>query len=281
MGERASGTLHLVGTPIGNLGDITLRAVETLKSVDRVAAEDTRRTRALLSHLGIAKKTLSSLDANAGQQKLAFLIEKLRAGENVAFVTDAGMPGISDPGARLVRAAREAGVPVNVVPGPSALSAAVALSGLVDAPFVFLGFPPRRGGKRAETIRRIAHTAEPVVLFEAPSRAAATLEDLAQAMPARCAAVCRELTKLHEEVVHGDLAALAADARTWRGEIVIVIGATVVDDAPSAEDLDALIRARLDAGESVKNVVAALRDLAPIPKRELYARVQALHGARE
>src|SRR5512142_2033562 len=148
----ASGVLYVVSTPIGNLGDVTRRAAETLALADRIAAEDTRRTRVLLVHLGIEKKAIAKLDANASEGAMRYLVERGRAGERVAFVTDAGTPAVSDPGARLVRMAAAAGIAVTVVPGPSALTAAVAASGLVDGPFLFLGFLPRHGEKRRRAI---------------------------------------------------------------------------------------------------------------------------------
>ncbi len=272
-------TLFIVGTPIGNLDDITTRAVETLRAVEHVVAEDTRRTRALLSHLGIRGKHVSALDANAPPRRIEALVERLVAGESVALVTDAGMPAVSDPGAALVREAAARDVPVAVVPGPSALTAAVALSGLVEGPFLFLGFLPRTGAKRRTALERIAATAEPVVLFEAPNRTAATLADLAALTPDRSACVCRELTKLHEQSVRGALGALADPPREWRGEVVIVVGGG--DGRPAAPrlddvELDARIAARLDAGASPRSVTDELLGESGLPRRELYARVQRL-----
>jgi len=274
--SRATSALYLVGTPIGNLGDLTLRAVETLKLVDRIAAEDTRRTRALLAHLGIAKKPLVHLDAHADERKIQSLVERVAGGENVAFVTDAGMPGVSDPGGALVRMATEVGVNVTVIPGPSAVTTAVALSGLVEAPFSFAGFLPRQGGKRREALARIAETADPVVLFEAPNRTHKTLSDLSALMPQREVAACRELTKLHEEVVRGTLGELAAQPREWRGEIVIVLGSTTTQktDLPSDDEVDERIAELLESGASTKDATAALAAWSGRPKRELYARVE-------
>lgn len=272
-------TLFVVGTPIGNLEDITARAVTTLSQVEHIAAEDTRRTRALLSHLGIHGKHLHALDANAPERRILGLVEHLVAGESVALVTDAGMPSVSDPGTALVREAAAQDVPVVVVPGPSALTAAVAVSGLVEGPFLFLGFLPRAGGKRRAALERIAATAEPVVVFEAGNRTAATLADLAALVPARRACVCRELTKLHEESARGTLADLADPERAWRGEIAIVIGAgDSVRARPGLDDaeLDARIVARLAEGASPRTVTDELLQASALPRRELYARVQRL-----
>lgn len=270
-------TLFVVGTPIGNLDDLTLRAADTLRRVPHVVAEDTRRTRALLSHLGAHGRALHGLDANASDRAVAGIVARLVAGEDVALVTDAGMPAVSDPGARLVAAAVAAGVAVRVVPGPSALTAAVAVSGLVDGSFWFAGFLPRKGGKRRDALDRIARSDEPAVLFESPQRTAATLADLAARQPRRRAAVCRELTKLYEAVEHGTLAELATRAG-WRGEVVIVLGPGAEPDAPSAADEEAVraaVRRRLERGESVREVAAALAAETGRPRRDLYALAQA------
>src|SRR5512142_3269247 len=195
-----TGTLYVVGTPIGHLGDITRRAGETLKSVERVVAEDTRRTRALLSHLGIQGKPLQCVEAHAAAQRIQLVVERLLAGESIALVTDAGMPAISDPGARLIDEATRQGVHVQVVPGPSAVTAALALSGIVEGPFYFLGFLPRENKRRRAAMARLIQCPDAVVLFESPHRVSATLNELAAKQPARAAVVCRELTKVHEEV---------------------------------------------------------------------------------
>jgi len=270
-------TLFVVGTPIGNLDDLTLRAAETLRHVPHVAAEDTRRTRALLSHLGVHGRALHTLDAHASDRVVAGVVARLVAGEDVALVTDAGMPAVSDPGARLVAAAAAAGVAVRVVPGPSALTAAVAVSGLVDGPFWFAGFLPRKGGKRRDVLERIARSSEPVVLFESPQRTAGALVDLAARQPARPAAVCRELTKVHETIERGALAELAARTE-WRGEVVIVLGPGAPAPAPACTDdaeVRVAVRRRLARGESVREVAAALAAETGRPRRELYALAQA------
>src|SRR3954469_6652288 len=184
----SAGTLYLVATPIGNLGDMTERAVATLRRVAHVAAEDTRRTRGLLSHFGITGKELHTLDANASERAVSRVVSLLKEGQDVAFATDAGTPGVSDPGRALVNAAVAAGVAITSLPGASAVTTAVALSGLVAGPFVFFGFLPRQGSGRKELLRRIQHETLPIVLFEAPHRMQETLVDLAGLCPTREAA---------------------------------------------------------------------------------------------
>jgi 16S rRNA (cytidine1402-2'-O)-methyltransferase len=277
-----TGTLYVVGTPIGNLGDLTQRAIETLRQVHHVAAEDTRRSRSLLSHLGITGKPVLRVDAHAETHGLEGLFARLERGEDVALVTDAGMPAVSDPGARVIRMAVDRGVTVVVVPGPSAVTAAIALSGLVEGPFLFLGFLPRHGGKRRRALGRIARTPEPVVLFEAPGRTAATLSDLSALMPDRSAVACRELTKLHEEVRRGRLAELAEIA-DWRGEVTLVLGSTPagVEGDPvthPGESLEQRIEQLLRSGSTTRQIVAELAPGAGLSRRELYAKIQALRA---
>ncbi|HYJ08081.1 MAG TPA: 16S rRNA (cytidine(1402)-2'-O)-methyltransferase [Polyangiaceae bacterium] len=272
------GTLHLVATPIGNLADITERAVAVLREVSHIAAEDTRHTRGLLSHLGITGKQLHALDANASERAIERVVARLKAGEDVACVTDAGTPGVSDPGRALVQAAERAGARITVLPGPSALTAAVALSGLVGGPFVFLGFLPAKGSGRKALVERIGRETLPVVLFEAPHRMQATLAELAEACPARAAVVCRELTKLHEEVRRGALSELAAAERTWLGEIVLVLGEG--DERPPVGSSDAELCQRaatlLSGGASVRAIADHLSEISGRARREVYALVQAL-----
>lgn len=282
-----SGAIYIVGTPIGNLGDLTLRAIETLRRVEHVFAEDTRRTRALLSHLGIAGKKLHRFDAHSEAMRSEELLALVESGQEVALVTDAGMPLISDPGAELVRAAAERGLRVTVVPGPSAVTAALALSGLAAGSFLFVGFPPRQGEKRRALLERIRQTPVPVVLFEAANRARETLAELAESDPERPAAVCRELTKLHEQAVRGSLAELAR-IEQWRGELTIVLGA--LDEAASARAsaaaapddaaIDARIAALLASGAPSKSIAQELALWSGKPRRELYARVQAVRDGK-
>jgi len=275
----AAGTLYVVGTPIGNLGDITLRALETLRAVGDVAAEDTRRTRALLTHFGIAGKRLHSIHAHSGERELGAVVARLLDGHDVALVTDAGMPSVSDPGAALVRAATARGLRLLVLPGPSAVTAAAALSGLVEGSFFFVGFPPRRGIKRTKLFERIAACPDPVVLFEAPNRVEETLADLAAIVPERAVSVSREITKLHEETLRGSAVELAerAAGRAWRGEVTIVLGASSAEPEPwSLDDLDAQIAARLGDGVPTKAIATELAAVSGLPRREVYARVELL-----
>ncbi len=246
--------------------------------MDRIAAEDTRRTRALLSHLEIGGKPLSALEAHADERAYERLLTELEAGKSVAFVTDAGMPAVSDPGARLVARARERGISVVVIPGPSAVTAAIAASGLVEAPFCFFGFLPRKGRARQRVLERIARASEPVVIFESPARLRATLSELAASMPERRVAVCRELTKLHEEIVLDSPARLAALEREWRGEITLVIDRAA--DAPESplddREIDAAIAERLAQGASVKDVSTELAQASGRTRREIYTRAERL-----
>jgi 16S rRNA (cytidine1402-2'-O)-methyltransferase len=276
-----SGTLYLVATPIGNLADMTERAATTLRAVHHIAAEDTRRTRGLLSHLGITGKELHALDANASERAVAKIVTLLREGHAVAFVTDAGTPGVSDPGRALVNAAVAADVPVTSLPGASAVTTAVALSGLVAGPFLFLGFLPRQGSGRKELLERVAHETMPVVLFEAPHRIHETLLDLAADCAERQAALCRELTKLHEEVLRGSLRELALLERDWLGEIVLVLGEAAARPVAgsSDEELRASARALLEGGASVKAIAHHLAEATRRSRREVYALVLDVKGA--
>jgi len=221
----APGTLYLVATPIGHLEDITQRALRVLAEVDLVAAEDTRRTRRLLDHFGISTR-IERLDDRLERAKAPRLIERLLAGEQVALVTDAGSPGISDPGYPTVRAAVAAGVRVESIPGPSAVIAALQVSGLPTDAFVFVGFLPPKSVARKRRLEELAERRETVIAFESPHRIGSCLDDLVEVWGERPIALARELTKLHEQVLRGTAAevrgALRADQR--RGEIVLVLG---------------------------------------------------------
>lgn len=273
-----TGKLYLVGTPIGNLGDITIRALDTLRLTKHIAAEDTRRTRQLLSHFGILERSLHALDANASPRKVEELLILLETGEDVSLVTDAGMPSISDPGTALVRGAHARGITVCPIPGPSAVTAAVGASGLVDANFIFLGFLPRHGRKRKDALTRIEKSTDPLVIFESPQRIAATLAELKQRIPERACTLCREISKLHEEIKPSTISELCARESEWRGEITLVIAAA---DERSSEPIDLLplqarISARLAEGATVKTLVNELGEETALPRRELYALVQSL-----
>lgn len=271
-----TGQLFVVGTPIGNLDDISVRALATLKDASIVAAEDTRRTRALLTHFGIAGKTLVALHAHSSAHEVERLVERLRAGEKIAVVTDAGTPSVSDPGDALVRAAIAAGIRVVPIPGPSAPLAALSASGLATgAGFRFSGFLPRSGVPRAEAIAAICATPEPVVLFESPERVVQTLGELAALTPDREACVARELTKVHEELVRGTLADLAVD-REWLGEITVVLGAFERPvEAIGEEAIDARIDGELARGTHSKVAAQRVAAWSGRPQREIYARVVA------
>lgn len=267
--------LVLIGTPIGNLADLAPRAGDVLREADVIACEDTRRTRQLLSHLGIpAAGRLRAVHEHNESDAAATIVEEVRAGRTVAYATDAGMPTVSDPGAVLVRACREAGLPVEVVPGPSAVTTALALSGFPADRFVFEGFLARRGKERTAQLGGIAAEPRTVVLFEAPGRVAATLTDLARACgDDRQVWVGRELTKKFEASFTGDLAAAAARARTDepRGEhIVVLAGAARERPALSADSLDAAVGAALERGLSARDAAAEVSALLGAPKRDAY-----------
>lgn len=272
-----AGILYVVATPIGNLADLTLRAIDTLKASTRVAAEDTRRTRQLLSHLGIEGKPLDALHAHSSERDVAKLVERLESGESIALVTDAGTPAVSDPGDALVKAAIAANVRVVPIPGASAVLAALVASGLATGVgFRFIGFLPRDGAARRDGIATICATPEPVILFESPERTQATLAELADAMPERPACVARELTKLHEEVVRGTLASLASDRDAWRGEVAIVLGGWTSDMRSEVIDdlaVDARIDRELDGGTHAKTVADVVAAWSGRPRREIYERV--------
>jgi 16S rRNA (cytidine1402-2'-O)-methyltransferase len=273
------GTLFVVATPIGNMKDITVRAVEALGAASIVAAEDTRRTRALLQHLGITGKRLQSLHAHSPEADVLRLAQRLAGGEDVAFATDAGTPLVSDPGSALVAAAIGVGAQVVPIPGPSAVLAALVVSGLAsDAGFRFVAFLPREGAKRREAIARVAGTPEPVVMFESALRLGLTLKELAEAMPDRPACVVREITKVHEEAVRGSLTELAADAREWRGEITLVLGLWSPEAREEIDDpaIDARIGEELSRGVHAKAVAERVAAWCGRPRREVYARVVAM-----
>lgn len=268
-----TGTLTLVATPIGNLGDVPPRATEALTRAVIVCCEDTRRTGRLLEHLGVPKATYLVVNEHTEHGAAAEVVEALLRGEDVALVTDAGTPGISDPGGRIVRAAHDAGCAVTMVPGPSAAVMALVLSGLDATRFVFEGFLPRSGEARDERIADIASEPRTTVVYEAPHRLERTLADLATACGAeRRVAVARELTKLHEEVRRSTLAEAAAHARAVepRGEYVLVVeGAPAA--APAGDDeLRAALRSVLGAGASVRDAAADVADRFDVPRNRAY-----------
>ena len=270
------GTLYVVATPIGNLEDVTLRALRVLREVELVLAEDTRRTRTLLTRHEIANRP-RSLHAHNEAQRSREVLAVLAGGSSVALVSDAGTPLVSDPGERLVAAAIEAGHAVVPIPGASAVLSALVASGLPAASFLFLGFLPRRKGEREALLARIRDRTETVILFESPRRLAATLCQLTDALGDRPACVARELTKLHEEVARGSLPELAERFRDGtRGEVTLVIGGAEEEPALDEAALDARIRSLVAEGTSPREVAKMLAPDARIPKREIYARAQAI-----
>ncbi|KAB8191097.1 16S rRNA (cytidine(1402)-2'-O)-methyltransferase [Nonomuraea phyllanthi] len=270
----AEGKLVLAGAPIGQAADVSPRLREMLSGADVVAAEDTRRLRRLAAELGveIAGRVVSYYDQNEAA-RAEELLETLKQGRTVVVITDAGMPGVSDPGYRLTRLAVDAGVTVTALPGPSAVTTALAVSGLASDRFCFEGFPPRKQGERARRLSALAGEERTMVFFEAPHRLASSLEAMAEAFGAdRPAAVCRELTKTYEEVRRGGLGELAAWAAGGvKGEITVVVAGHVPGAAePDLDELVAEVDRRVAAGAQRKLAVAEVARSAGIPKRELY-----------
>ena len=271
--------LYVVATPIGNLGDISLRALETLAAADLIACEDTRVTARLLDRYGIRTPLTPYHDHNAATARPKILA-RLRDGAAVALVSDAGTPLVSDPGYRLVRAAQDADIPITAVPGPSAVLAALAVAGLPTDRFFFEGFLPAKDAARRARIAELARIPATLVLFETGPRVAAALAALSAGLGDRPTAVCRELTKLHEEVRRDGLATLAAsyaEGGETRGEFVLVV-APPVESAATAEDVDALLRDAL-ASQSLKDAVSAVAAATGTPRGEIYRRALALAKA--
>jgi 16S rRNA (cytidine1402-2'-O)-methyltransferase len=274
------GTLYIVATPLGNLGDLSARAAELLRTVPVVAAEDTRRTRGLLTHLG-ASPQLLSYHAHSEDRRLEAILEILHEGRDVALVSDAGTPAVSDPGTELVAAAREAGVTVVPIPGPSAVATALSAAGLRGDRYLFLGFLPRKGGERARLLARAAAEEWSVVLFEAPPRLVDLLEDLARtAGGGRRAVVARELTKLHEELRPGTLDELARyyTEHPPRGELTVVLegAGTPVEPAVRTEDAVAQATQLLADGLTRKEVVRRLSESLGMSRNDAYRLVMEL-----
>lgn len=273
--------LYVVATPIGNLRDITLRALQVLAAADLIACEDTRVSRRLLDHYGIGARLLAYHDHNAESARPR-LLQRLAEDAAVALISDAGTPLISDPGFKLVRAAREAGHMVTAVPGPSAVMAALSSAGLPTDRFLFEGFLPAKSAARRNRIAELAAVPASLVLFEAGPRLGDTLADLAAVLDSREAAVCRELTKLHEEIRRGDLASLAAhyqgDAEV-RGEMVIVV-APPRAAAADAGETETLLRQALQA-HSLKDAVVAVAQATGRPRREVYRQALAMSSGDE
>lgn len=274
------GTLYVVATPLGNLGDLTPRGAEILRAAPVVAAEDTRRTRGLLTHLGASPRLLS-FHAHSGARRLELLIEILAGGRDVALVSDAGTPVVSDPGADLVGAVRDLGYPVVPIPGVSAVATALSVCGFAGDRYLFLGFLPRKGGERQRLLARAAAEEWPTVFFEAPSRLVSLLNDLAAvAGGERQAAVARELTKLHEEIRRESLEALGAHyaASEPRGEITVVLaGAGARQPTPDrSEAAGRLATALLAEGLTRRDVVEELTSRLGLGRNDAYRLVTGL-----
>ena len=276
------GTLFVVATPIGNLGDLSPRAAEVLRLADVVVAEDTRRTRTLLTHVGAHPGDLLSLPAFDEEGRLGRVVARLAAGAAVALVTDAGTPGVSDPGSRLVEGAWGVGARVVPVPGPSAALAALSASGLAADRFLFAGFLPRKGGARAEALRWLAGVPATLVLFEAGNRASSTLADLQEALGDREAALARELTKLHEEIARGRLSELRIRfPGDLRGEVTLVVaGADALPAEEPAGSAEEEILRRLAEGEAPTAVARAIARGRAMGRSEAYALVESVRGRR-
>ncbi len=288
-----SGCLYMVGTPIGNLGDMSPRVAEAFRAADAICCEDTRVTSKLLAHLGISK-TLIRCDENVIVQRAPELVDRLLAGETLAFASDAGMPSVSDPGQVLVDAARDAGVEVQVIPGPSACVTALVASGISCEHFFFEGFLPRKHGERVRRLSELACVPGALLFYESPHRAAASLQAIAQVFPKRRVALCRELTKLHEEVLRDKAPALLETVLArgeMRGEMVIVVappapdemtGIAVQVDAPDQQELLAKdIACALEADEPASVIAKRLSQKYSLRKREVYARVLAMQEERD
>ncbi len=266
-----SGTLWLVATPIGNLGDLPPRAVEVLAACSLVCCEDTRHTGKLLAHAGIRVERLAVANDHTEMSRVDDMLGELGDGHDVAVVTDAGTPGISDPGERLVRAALDAGYNVSAVPGPAAVIMALTISGLPTTRYVYEGFIPRSGRGRTARLAVIAAETRTVVLYEAPHRMERTMADLFAVCGAdRPVAVCRELTKLYEEVVRGTLGSI--DIGEPRGEYVIVLGGAVPAAVDlSDDDVRAALRAAVATGATTRDAVAMVAEQLSLPKKQVYA----------
>jgi len=267
-----AGTLRLVGTPIGNLGDLSERAGRAISEADVIACEDTRRTRKLLAHLGAHGPRLVSFhDANE-RKRVPEIVEQLRAGRDVALVSDAGMPGLSDPGYRLVQACVAAGIEIDVIPGPSAAIAALVVSGLPTARFAFEGFPSRKTGERRSRLAELASDPRTLIFFESPRRLRDLIGDAREVLGDRRAAVARELTKIHQEVLRGSLSELETrlgDGEV-RGEVVVVIDGARPSRALDLDELGDRVEALTAEGLPRREAAARVAEESGASKRQLY-----------
>jgi len=272
----ADGRLVVCATPIGNLGDVTLRVVEALMDADVIEAEDTRITRRLLARYDIGTP-LEPYHAQNLERRTPEVVARIESGQVVALVSDAGTPGVSDPGAHLVDACIEAGVPVEVLPGASAILAALVASGLPTHAFYFGGFLPRKAGERVRALEKLASLDATLIFYESPRRTAATLASIAEALPGRTAVMARELTKIHEEIARGEVAELAARVadRELKGEVVLLVGPPSRRSGGEADAIDpAALRAQVEAlverGASRKDAVRAVSERTGVPRNAVY-----------
>ena len=268
------GRLVLCGTPIGNLEDVTLRLLRVLAEADVVACEDTRRFRKLLTHHGISVRELVTYNEQNERRQAEALLLRIQRGHEVVLVSDAGMPGLSDPGYRLVRACADAGLEVTVVPGPTASVSALAASGLPPARFVFEGFLPRKQGERRRRLAELKDEQRTIVVYESPHRVESTVADMAEVLGDRPAALARELTKMYEEVRRGTLPELLAGLKEdpARGEIVLVVGGAVHGgrDAPDAAELARRVHELLEEGADRKEAMSRVAREAGVPRRTVF-----------
>jgi 16S rRNA (cytidine1402-2'-O)-methyltransferase len=272
-----AGTIYLVATPIGNLEDITLRALRILREAEVIACEDTRHTRKLLAHYEIRKPLLSYHEHNEAQ-RAAELVARAQRGEAVAVVSDAGTPGISDPGFRVVRAAVEAGVPVVSVPGPVAAISALAASGLPTDSFRFVGFLPPKKGQRRKTLEALRSEDVPLIFYEAPHRVVETLEDVSEILGDRSSVLARELTKLHEEYLRGPVSELLGELRSrgsLKGELTVIIGKGSPAEAPEKPLVDRVRELMESKGLPKMDAIKQAARERGLSKREAYARLQS------
>ncbi len=272
------GGLTLVGTPIGNLGDLSPRGLEALREADTVCAEDTRVAGKLLASFGVSAR-LERCDENVIGQRAAGLVERMLEGERIAFVSDAGMPAVADPGARLVDAALDAGVAVDVIPGPSAVTCAIAAAGFSAGAFYFGGFLPRKDGERERVLADLAALPAVLAFYESPHRVADSLACVARVFPRRRAALCRELTKLHQEVARGLAGELAEEVarRELKGECVLLVDAPDAEEAQRMRgerfDLEEAIARGLEAGKPPSALAKELARVSGLSRREVYGRI--------
>jgi 16S rRNA (cytidine1402-2'-O)-methyltransferase len=281
--QTRKGTLYLVSTPIGNLEDITLRAIRILKEVDLVACEDTRRTRILLSHYGI-KTALTSLYDEIERKKGEVLVEKLLGGQSLAYVSDAGTPLISDPGYHLVRIAVEAGIPVVPVPGPSAVITALSVAGMPSDRFAFFGFLPEKAGRRQSFLQKLKTLSMTLVFYESPRRIVDSLKDIRAVLGDRDVAVTRELTKVFEEVIRGRVDDVVAklEEQGVKGEITLLVGGAPEKPGAGDGEIEALFREMEQQGDlSTRDLAARIAGELDLPRKRVYEVVLKLRSMNQ